>query len=316
MNNKFKTRSYEFDNFSKQMTYISKFIVKYTDIDKKCQFCGKPAQIKHNEKDPYKIQLICKECKKSHHISKSMSDEIPLIDLEQHITNPRVRHAHLTLSPVHINMIQEILASDLDRGEVLSHYKISRGVLDRIIHLYAIEIDEDIGIKLKTTLDNNRKHKIKILTINRRVMNSCKSNNLSQIKLKRGLSNKDIERLSNRKVKALAISLICTGKSIPKMKTMCYIAEALNLSVAQIFNDYPLFSSIKSYTDYLTLSNKVIDDLVSMKKQYRVKDIAKMLNMPIESLYSLLSRDRLINYDDYKKYKTFIFNNKLFTFNA
>ena len=66
-----------FDDMNKQMMYISRFVSQFTNLEKKCQICGKPTTITHNPVDPYKIQLICSNCRKEHSYNIKGIIEIP-----------------------------------------------------------------------------------------------------------------------------------------------------------------------------------------------------------------------------------------------
>lgn len=51
-----------FDSLGHQMTYINRFVHRNTDIELKCQYCGKPGRIRHYKNNPEQIHIICIEC--------------------------------------------------------------------------------------------------------------------------------------------------------------------------------------------------------------------------------------------------------------
>ena len=123
----------EFKDFNQQMMYINKFLDRSTNVERKCQFCGAPAEIRHNYEDPYRIQLVCKVCKQERNLKNKelrgkMIEELPVIDLRNHITNPAtlrgLRKNTLTLGEK--QMIKEVLRSKFTRQDVYKHYQIGR----------------------------------------------------------------------------------------------------------------------------------------------------------------------------------------------
>ena len=85
----------DFNTYQEQMIRINHFISRNTNLKKICQYCGKPAQVRHNKENPYLINLICVDCKIKYNLNKKENRDIPApnipaIDVRDYITNPRV----------------------------------------------------------------------------------------------------------------------------------------------------------------------------------------------------------------------------------
>lgn len=95
----------------------------------------------------------------------------------------------------------------------------------------------------------------------------------------------------------LASVLSVLGKTQPKLETKCALAQALNVSVADIFPEDFLYTEIYSYIDYLELASKVIKQLEqtiekrkASKEKAVIQHIAEEVHIGHMRLYELLAR--------------------------
>lgn len=247
----------KFDSYLKQGYYITRLIKNYTDLQKLCQYCGKPAELKNNRQDPYKIQFVCKSCRKEKNLNlkkDEMYDDIPLINVKEHLTSDIIKSKIIKLTPEIKTKLEYLLTSNLTKEQAIKYMNMTKLTFNRIINLYSEEVDNNYKDKLNEIFKINR---IKIISKSKikSTLNNNTSNNLSKIKYEKNISNNSIIKLSNNKITSSTISNICTGKRIPEIKTKCLLAEILDVSVADIFPDDWLFSKVKNYNDFLELNN-------------------------------------------------------------
>ena len=294
----------EFDDFNKQMVYVSKFVRNYTNLEKKCQICGKPADIKHNIHDPYKIQLVCNECKRNNQYDESgMIYGVPLIDLYNYITNTRIKESFISKSSNNINKLELILKSkNFTREKAYKLFNGSATNFNKTVDFYEKEINPNIRTELENIFNQER---TKSLRASRQKSTLNSSNNLSMIKYKKNISNRQLSKLTNNQIKPVAISLICTGKTNPKLKTKCILAEALNVSVYDIFPEDTLYKDIHNYTELVNYQNTIRDKLqkVLNSKNITFKNYGdfirdNQLNLSIYRLYDFVSTKVLINHSE------------------
>ena len=298
----------EFKDFSNQMMYIHKFIERYTNLDKKCQYCGKPGQIRYSRTEPYDVQFICKKCK----IEKNLNDaknrglvpDLEVIHIQDYIVDRNVLSKIPKLNKQHIETIQNLLKTKSPKGEAIRSTGWSNASFNRILNLYEKQVDPDIKHKLNDLFIRNRAAKIRLSSMNtNKGQNS--TNNLTNIKLRRNLSNSDIVRLANGQIKNNALSLICTGKSYPVVKTKCVLAEALKVSVADIFPHDWLYNSVYNYEDYLKLNNTIrnqVKEFIDAKKKNGEKKVTKkvaaLFNMTVYRLYEFVNNHVNLNHEE------------------
>lgn len=296
----------EFKDFNQQMMYINKFLDRSTNVERKCQFCGNPAEIRHNYEEPYKIQLVCKACKsernlKNKELRGKMIEEIPVIDLRNHITNPStlrgLRKNTITLEEK--QMIKDVLRSNFTRQDVYKHYQIGRDEFLRRVMLYEKEIDSKIREKLTYVFNQNYKVKMRVSKLEKS-LNEKHTNNISKLKLKHRLSSKDIEKLSRGVVQAATLSDIANSKRVPKMRTKCAIAEVFELPLSKVFPDEYLFDNIYCYEDYCELNYKLKERLKKYLSDERwfgrkrvIYDVAKTMGVSVNVMYSFFDNRRV-----------------------
>jgi len=295
----------EFKDFNQQMMYINKFLDRSTNVERKCQFCGAPAEIRHNYEDPYRIQLVCKTCKQERNLKNKelrgkMIEELPVIDLRNHITNPAtlrgLRKNTLTLGEK--QMIKEVLRSKFTRQDVYKHYQIGRDEFLRRVMLYEKEVDSRIREKLTNVFNQNYKQKMRVSKLEKS-LNEQHKNNISKLKLKHKLSSSEIEKLTKGVVQAATLSDIANSKRVPKMRTKCAIAEVFEVPLSKVFPDEYLFDDIYCYEDYLDLNSRLkarlkkylTDERRSGRKKVIYK-VAEALGVSVNVMYSFFDNKR------------------------
>lgn len=281
-----------FDDFIKQGHYISRFVSKYTDLDRTCQYCGKPAEVKNNINNPYLIQFICKQCKvekKMISIYCDMADDIPLINLKEHIINDTVNRKNIDLDDELISKLKYLLTSDLTKEQALNYLDMKPTQFKKVIAKYEELYDKNYSKKLDTVLKENRNQVVTKARLNYTV-NVYTNNNLSVLKYKMGLTNKDIINKSGGRIKANAISLICNGKSEPKVQTKCILAEALGVTVKDIFYEDTICDNIHNYNEYLKLNETFRKKALKFFKlePTAIDTIAKHCNVSISKVQDFI----------------------------
>ena len=132
---------------------ITRLITNHTNLQKKCQYCGKPAEVKNNKQDPYKIQFICKSCRAEKNLNTKenryiMCDDIPLIDVRDYLTSDRIKSKIIKLTPELIEKLKYILTSNLTKNQVLKYLNLSQTRFNDVVNLYTETIDKDYKEKL------------------------------------------------------------------------------------------------------------------------------------------------------------------------
>lgn len=294
MKSKFKNNQY-------QLSYITKFISYYTSLERKCQFCGKPAIIKHNEEDPYRIQLVCRECRSKYKIPRDkMYNNIPLIDCRDYINNERTLANNIKLTPELKKLLDESLEKGLSKKETLDYVNITYTQFNKLIKQYETSYDKDIAKKFQSSFYKSRADIIREAKLKSTLTNDS-GNNLSKIKLEKNISNRQIVDLSNKGITAAQLSCIQRGICKPKVKTKCLLAEILKVSVSDIFPKDEEFNNIHNYSDYIKLSDRYREILSNYKEEYSttLKYISREINLDYnrlrafitENLYNLESED-------------------------
>lgn len=82
---------------------------------------------------------------------------------------------------------------------------------DKLVQLYSEKVDSEIYSKLHEVFKKNRDAKLKTVTMNA-VDYSQYPNNLYKMKIEKGISNKELCKLTHNAIQPASISLICTRK--------------------------------------------------------------------------------------------------------
>ena len=301
-----------FDDMNKQMMYISRFFTQFTNLEKKCQLCGKPTTITHNSVDPYKIQLICPKCRKEHSYNiKGIVEELPLIDLTNYITNDRIRNSFNIINGNSLNKIDLILKSkNYTRQQAYKLFNGSKTNLEKTINIYEQKVDKNVRKKLEAIFNQSRNKVVR--AARQKATMPDANNNISKIKYEKSVSNKKLAELTNYQIKPLALSMICTGKTKPKIKTKCVLAEALNVTIADLFPEDYLYNNVHNFEDLINFQNSIRNKLTKflsnnkytpfMTKNELIED---NLKMSIYKYYrfmkdkALLSHNEIVNILDF-----------------
>lgn len=303
----------KFDDYGKQVHYISRLLTNHTDIKRKCQYCGnEPAEIKNNKEEPYKVQLICRECKYKLGSNEAkwrdtMMPDIPLIDLIEHLTNENIKAKIVKIDKDKIEKVNIILKSDFTKREAIKYLGLTGTTYIKFLDLYEQEIDKNIKSKMEKHLDKSRKKRIRNTTLKDKIKES-NANNLSKLKYEKNVTTNDIVRLSNNQINSCSISLICNGKTNPKIATKCLLAEVFKVSVKEIFPNDILFDRVYNYQDYIDLQNNLrnrIEDLNKYSRKHGIKgfitDISNRSGIPRIYIYGFLAGDKNLNHDELEK---------------
>lgn len=289
----------EFKDFNQQMMYINKFITRFTDLEVKCQYCDKPAQIKYCRQTPYDVQFICKDCRKEKGIDLKagrgeMLPDLEVIHLLEHVTSETMKLRIPVLFDDEKKIIEDILKNKLNQGDALAKYGITRCSLMKMINKYK-SIDSDIETKLENIFEQGRVARMRKGKLSARVTNNI-DNNLSRLKAEKNITNDDIVERSKGLIKNRAnISLICNGKVEPKIQTKCILAEIFGVSVTDIFPRDWVYSNIHNYDEYCDLIDRIRTNfkfIYNKKKEAGEKGIVAILgkefNLPIDRVYKIL----------------------------
>lgn len=289
--------------------YITRLVTNNTNLEKICQYCGKPAEIKNNRQDPYLIQLICKSCRKEKGLNSKekkdiMCDDIPLIDVRNYINNDIIKSKIINLTPEIIDKLNYLLNSDLTKKQALEYMNMSNSVFIKHVNKYTEDYDNLYASKLEKVFVDNRNNLITKNILKYKVDKNI-TNNLTTIKYERGLSNNDIIKLSDYTITNSTISNICTGKIQPTIKTKCKLAEVLNLSVADIFPEDWLFCNIKNYDDYLNINNDLREVFNTRHEFHRlfndfkyINELSKLSSISSHRLYEFKNNRVNLNHDE------------------
>lgn len=235
----------KFNNNANMGRQVLRFLNNSTDVKKICQYCGKPANLKNNKYSPYNIQLVCIDCRKVHKINPitEMYDDIPLIDLYDHVTSSIIKNRLVKLDSEYINKIRKILKGGYNKTEAIKYLNVTSTTYKNLIKQYKERIDKNIEIKLKKVYKKTQASKIRNNTLSHRVNN--KYNNISKIKMDKNISNNVIYKRTNGKLTNCTISNVINGKTIPKNTTCALLAKALECNVTDIFPEYTEFENVK-----------------------------------------------------------------------
>lgn len=313
----------DFNTYQEQMIRINHFISRNTNLKKICQYCGKPAQVRHNKENPYLINFICVDCKTKYNLNKKenrdiLAPNIPAIDVRDYITNPRVLNRLILFDNDELKeKIQFILNSNFSKTDAIRYLNTYESKFDRIIDKYAKEVDPKIHNKLKKVFKKNRRNQI----LNNRLIkyySKDNPNNIIKLKLEKNISNLDIDRLSNHGINKISLSNITTGKVKPKMRTKCLLAKVFKVSVSEIFPEDIFLTNIYNWKDYYILNEKLRNNLITIINKRKstgerqvIKHLSEEIGITVNKIYRF-TNNRIILEDskDLESISNFIKNNK------
>lgn len=303
-----------FDSLGQQMVYVNRFIHRNTDIKINCQYCGKPGRIRHYKNNPKQIHIVCVECSNKKNLNckenwGKVLDDIPFINIEEHITNKFTLNKMIKLDKDTKKILRDMLKSDKPKIETFKNTGISSTYLNRLIDEYTKKVDKNYKKKLNKVFETNRCAKIKSIKL--KYIVNTDSHPLAKLKLERNLSNRDIVKLSNNKLTTSCLCYIQEGKSNPTIITKIRIAEALKVSVKEIFPEETEFGEVYTWNDYwFNIRNEVINTINNYYNEEKQKGHKKILRtlsditgIDLNRLYALKNKKALVNNEDYKKLK-------------
>lgn len=226
-----------FKSITQQATYINKFIERKTDLNKNCMFCGKPASIQHNRKNPYEVRILCRPCRTKYglhgHTVDDKPSDLPTINLLEHINTNFKMYRDRTLTEEQMKIIDECIELNLYKAEFCKRLNVYPKALEWMLSEYE-HIKPGITEKYLQAINIGRRNILLKNALNRK--RSSKSNTkLIQIKEEQRLSTKDIVEKTNHKISTASLNLIIEGKLEPSDKFKKLIAKALNVKVEDIF---------------------------------------------------------------------------------
>lgn len=243
----------EFKSFNQQMTYVNRYINRYTDIEMVCQYCGNKGRIRYYRECPSKVQIVCLDCSNKKGLSTAFKlgkvvEDIPLIDVEEHIVNKTVLNKMIGLNKDTKKILRDLLKSDKPKYESFKDTGLTMTVLNRLIDEYVDKVDPEYKDKLAEHFTKVRDKKIREVKL--KSVTSEDSHPITKIKLERSLTNADIVKLSNNRITVNALCMIQERKSKPKLVTKIILAEALGVSVSTLFPEDTEFSNVYCWSDY------------------------------------------------------------------
>lgn len=264
-----------FDDFNKQGRYILRLINDNTDLEKICQFCGKPGNLKNNRQFPYEIQFVCPKCKKDFEINPitEMYDEIPLINIKEHLTGERLGQKFIKITDEQVDKMSHILKGGFTKSSAARYMGVTQSYYKKIIKAYEEKFNIHIEEKLKRLYKEAFTNRLIDETLSRTVNNIY--NNISKIKNERGISNIMIYEKTG--IRPCTISYICNGKTIPKNTTMTTLADVLNCTVTDLFPEYNEFSTVHDISTLRYRMMKTYTQIIFLWTQSKEKKFTKFL---------------------------------------
>ena len=298
----------EFKNFVTQMTYITKLVNRKTDLEIKCQVCGENAMIVHNKKEPYKIKMICHTCRTN--LTAEEQRKIPYIDLEKFIQPSKI-FKYMKVSEEDKKIVYDLIDNNYSKSYIYKKYNITPGKFKCIAEEIQKE-DADIFNKINKAM--YRAFSTAQVNAKLKCHNThTDKNNLVEIKKKRNLSNRDLERMSNGMISQLAITKIVAGKTNPSIHTKAVFAEILGMSIADIFNNCNEFRHIHNTLELKEEEQKIITMLNNLdksrkylKKLHKNSSVSDKLQGPAgidsSTLYRIMNGTTSISEKNFKKF--------------
>ena len=229
----------DFKSITNQACYISRFIERKTDIEKKCVVCGKPAIIQHNRVDPYKVRFLCRECRTKYKVGNHTVDEtpwiddLPIIDLAECMIRPFVISKYTNITEEQKRIIDEAIKNKWTRKETVARLKTHHKGLNDLLEKYNKLNPGKISEFKKSTKEGQRS------TILKSSLNRIKSDKFNtkilELKLAKQMSTDDMVKKINHRISANTINLIIEGKLEPSERFKKLIAKALDTDVEKIF---------------------------------------------------------------------------------
>lgn len=231
----------DFKDLANQMTYINKFIQRRTSLTKNCQLCGKPGKIQHNRADPYKIRILCNECKiKNDFTGKTVEQiisDVPVLNVLDYLTSPSKILKYRDITEEEKRIINKTIKfKDKTKGELCKELNISSSTLPKLIEKYE-QIEPGITEKLNEAIKTKQRKILLHSALKRKDDKSNYNKVILDFKAKNNYSTKDLVELCNNKISVLTLNLIIEGKQKPNDNYKKIIAKALQMDVNEIFND-------------------------------------------------------------------------------
>ena len=227
----------DFDNMAKQMTYINKFLTRRTNLEKKCQKCGKPGKIQHNRANPYRIRILCLDCKKELGMSGETVDsfisDFPIIDLTEHINTESRVIKYIDLSKYYYE-VDEAIKDKISRKDFCKKYHRTYYFLNKLLETYD---KEKPGIKKEFEEMTYKKRRDFLLdkALDRSKAIETSNNKIIEAKRSLGYSNKELLEKLQSPIPKITLNLIIEGKVQPTEEQKQSIAKALNKKVEDLF---------------------------------------------------------------------------------
>ena len=263
----------QFNSMATQRVYINAFLIRYTDVEKVCQFCGEPASITHNKENPYQIKLVCPKCKKTH---KDELASLKPINLLEHVKDVSVINE---LNETDNKMIEDILVNNYTANQITKKYHIGLYTLKRKLLLLKDKDEQKYNL-IEETLRTNASNAIRQASLNKTVDKQY-PNNINKIKLEKNIVNKDIAKAIS--TKPANIAAIATGAMKISVKKKCLIAEALKESLADVFPEETYFNKVYKYSDFLNHVDLFRSNVLHILERRRMKLSALYKNTDIPS---------------------------------
>ncbi len=311
-----------FETFGEQMTVINRFLNNMTDVKLNCQYCGNKGRIKHNKQEPYKIQIICTECAKAKHINTiknkdNMLEDIPLINLKEHVINKSMLNKMKTLDEEAIKILQDLLNTKEVKKDAIKNTGYTMTVYNRLVDEYTEKYDKDYKIKLEQVFKQNLQNRIKQSVLERHVYTG--GNNYSKLKLEKGLTNREILKLIHNQVGLNCLCLIQENKVNPTIQTKCALAQAFGVSVRDIFPEETEFGEVYNWNDYwfdirnwfINTIDKYVNTMRDRGQKKVIKNLAYKMNMTTARLYAFRNRSGHPTNEEIKQLKSIINNENI-----
>ena len=251
----------KFANMNTQRTYINAFLNRYTNLEKKCQFCGKEATIIHNPHSPYKINLVCTDCKRTH---KDELANLKYINLVDYVTDRSILE---DLTDKDYEIFKKILENNYTIKAILDEYHISYYTLKKKLVLLK-EADKKQYEYVKEALKMNASTNIRSASLSKSA-DKTYPNNINKYKIEKNIVNKDIAKKLH--TSSANISAIATGNINISIKKKCLIAEALGETLSNVFPEEKYFINVRTHADFIKTIERFRTNIISLCKAKGIK---------------------------------------------